>query len=127
MVPILLAGVAAGVTCGLAGLNIWAVTSVTIFFLGVTVIEGSVTGLGPGTIVLMFFIGATFLQLFYLIGSLFSQQRTLPASAPRPSRAELDRLVQAAIGQEMRMSFALPVDLPLQLNLRVAQLRARYG
>lgn len=127
MIAILFVGVTAGLTCGLARLNIWPIISVTTLFLIITVIDSSVTGLGIATIVSTFFIGTTFFQFFYLIGSLLSHERTLPAFAPAPSRSELVRLVQSAIGQEMRMSLALPVDLPPQLDVRVSQLKARYG
>lgn len=123
MIAIVLVGAVAGAVCGLARLNIWAVISVTVLFLIITVINGSVTDLGIGTIGLTFLIGTTLLQLFYLVGSLLSQERTLPVS----SRPELVRLVQSAIGQEMRMTLALPVELPPQLEVRLAQLEVRYG
>jgi hypothetical protein len=91
------------------------------------------TGRGVGASVLTFFVGSTCLQLFYFVGSLLLQERTRPASAAMPSRPampsqpELVRLVQSAIGQEMRMSWAVPVELPPQLDACVAQLKARYG
>lgn len=78
-------------------------------------------------VVLTSFIGITFLQGFYLIGSALSQEQTLPVSSPMSLRPEHVRLMQFAIGQEMRMSWALPVDLPPQLEARVTQLQARYG
>jgi hypothetical protein len=127
MIAIFLVGVAAGATCGLARLKVWALVPVIITFLIVTVIEGRLTGLGIGTIALTSLIGSTFLQLSYFIGSLLLQERTRPVSAAMPSRPDLVRLVQAAIGQEMRMSWALPVELTPQLDVRVAELKARYG
>lgn len=127
MIAILLVGIAAGATCGLARLKIWALIPVIIIFLIITVIEGHLTGLGVGGMALTFFIGNAFLQVGYFIGSFLSEEGEQPASRPMPSRPELVRLVQSAIGQEMRMSWALPVDLPPQLDMRVAELRARYG
>jgi hypothetical protein len=127
MIPMLLVGVGAGVTCGLARLKVWALLPAIIFFLIITVVDGRLTRLGLGTTALTFVIGSTFLQVSYLIGSALWQERTHRASSPIPSSPELVRLVQSAIGQEMRMSWALPVDLPPQLDRCVSQLRARYG
>jgi hypothetical protein len=127
MIPLLLVGAAGGVTCGLARLKVWSLVPAIVLFLIITVIDSRLTGLGVGATALAFFIGSTFLQLLYFVGSLLLQERTRPASAPMPSRPELVRLVQLAIGQEMRMSWALPVDLPPQLGVRVAQLQAKYG
>ena len=127
MITLLLAGAMAGITCGLARLNIWAVISATALFLAIAVIDGSVTGSGLSRVVLTSFIGITLLQAFYLIGSALPQGQTLPASSPISLRPEHVRLMQFAIGQEMRMSWALPVDLPPQLETRVTQLQARYG
>jgi len=127
MMAILLAGVAAGVCCGSAGLNVWALILVTAVFWITTGIGGSVAGLGIGSVVFTVATGTALLQLFYLIGALLSQERTALAFEPLSAGSEFVRSVQSAIGQEMRMSLALPVDLPPELDHRVAQLKARYG
>ena len=134
MIAILLVAVAAGVACGLARLNVWSLIPATAVYLVITVIEGIVTGLGAGTIALTLFIGATVLQLCYLIGWLLfeEQKRRTPAQqrsalAPRPLRPELVRAMQSAIGEELRMRYRLLQDLPQQLDIRVSQLQARYG
>ena len=127
MGPILLTGLAIGLICGLARLTIWAVIMATILFFIIIAGDGRITGLGITAIVSAFCVGTTFLQLFYFIGSLLSQVQTLPVFAPQPAQSEFVRSVQSAIGQEMRMSLALPVELPSQLDVRVKQLQARYG
>jgi hypothetical protein len=127
MIPMLFVGGAAGAACGLARLKVWALFPVLALFLIITVVEGRLTGRGTGAAALTFFVGSVFLQLFYFVGSLLLQERAQPASASMPSRPELVRLVQLAIGQEMRMSWAVPVELPPQLDACVAQLKARYG
>jgi len=99
----------------------------TILFFIIIAVDGRITGLGIAAIVSAFFMGTTVLQFFYFVGSLLSQVQTLPAFAPPPAQSEFVRLVQSAIGQEMRMSLALPVELPSQLDVRVKQLQARYG
>ena len=127
MGPVLLTGLATGLICGLARLTIWAVVMATILFFIIIAVDGRITGLGIAAVVSAFFMGTTFLQFFYFVGSLLSQVQTLPAFAPPPAQSEFVRLVQSAIGQEMRMSLALPVELPSQLDVRVKQLQARYG
>jgi hypothetical protein len=86
-----------------------------------------VTSLGAARIALTLFIGATFLQLFYLIGWLLFEEQKRRAPAPRPLRPELVRAMQSAIGQELRMRYRLAQNLPEELGVRVAQLTARYG
>jgi hypothetical protein len=93
----------------------------------ITVIQGILTGLSAGIIALTLFIGATFLQLSYLIACVLFQQKKHPAPAPRLSRLELARAMQSTIGQELRMHYPLPQDLPQELAVRVDQLKARYG
>ncbi len=126
MLAILLASAAAGVCCGSVGLNIFALVSVTAVFWMTTAVGGSAAGLGLGTSVLAIAIGTALLQLFYLIGALLSRERTAPAFAPM-SASDFVGSVQSAIGQEMRMSLALPVDLPPELDRRLAQVKLRYG
>jgi hypothetical protein len=133
MITILLVAVAAGVACGRAQLNVWALIPATVIYSMITVIQGIFTGLGAGTIILTLFIGATFLQLSYLIACVLFQQQKRPAPAqrrapaPRLSRLELARAIQSTIGQELRMHYTLPQDLPRELAARVDQLKARYG
>jgi hypothetical protein len=127
MIGVLLVGVAAGTACGLARLKIWSLILVTIVFSMITVVAARVTGLGAGTIALTLFTGVTLLQLFYFIGLLVVEERKQPATSPKPWRPDVVRALQSAIGQEMRMSCPLPVDLPPQLEARFAQLTARYG
>jgi hypothetical protein len=128
----LLVAVAAGVACG-RQLNVWALIPATILYSMITVIQGILTGSGAGTIILTLFIGATFLQLSYFIACVLFQQQKRPASAQRPaparrlSRLELARAIQSSIGQELRMHYPLPQDLPQELAARVDQLKARYG
>ena len=124
MIAILLVAVAAGAACGLARLKVWALIPATAIYSMIAIIEGIVTGLGAGAIALTLLIGATFLQLFYLIAWIFLEE---PALAPRPLRPELVRVMQSAIGQELRMRYRLPQDLPQELGVRVAQLKALYG
>jgi len=127
MIAILLVAVAAGAACGLARLKVWALIPATAIYSMIAIIEGIVTGLGAGAIALTLLIGATFLQLFYLITWIFFEEQKHPALAPRPLRPELARAMQSAIGQELRMRYRLPRDMPRELGVRVAQLKARYG
>jgi hypothetical protein len=127
LIALLLVAVAAGATCGLARLKILVLIPVTTIFLAVTVIEGRANGLGMGTIVLMLFVGATFSQAGYLIGWLLFEERELPAPRPKALPPELVHAMQSAIGEELRMRYPLPQDLPPQLRVRMAQLKARYG
>ena len=125
MIAVLLVTLTAGAACGLARLKVWALIPATAICSMITVIEGIVTGLGAGTIALTLVIGATFLQVFYFIGWVLSQELKRPA--PRSSRPELVRAMQSAIGQELRMHYGLPQDLPQELGVRVAQLKAQYA
>lgn len=121
MTTVLLVAAAAGTICGLARLNIWPLILATIVFSITTTIDGRVTGQNAGTIALTLFIGATLLQLFYLIVSFVLE------TGSKPSRLEVVRAMRAAIGQEMRMSCPFPIDLPPELEVRLAQLTVRCG
>lgn len=123
-IVILLVAVAAGAACGLARLKISAVALTTVIFLIIAVVEDSITGLGVWTIALTLLIGTTFLQLFYLIGWALLEEEEKPAPGRITLRPELVRAMQTAIGQELRMSYPLPQDLPPQLRIRVDQLKA---
>jgi hypothetical protein len=127
MIAVLLVAVAAGVAGGLARLKVWALIPATAIYSMITIIEGMVAGLGAGKITITFLMGAAFLQLFYLIGWLLSQEQKRRVPAPRSLRPELVRAMQSAIGQELRVRYRLSQDLPYELGFRVAQLRARYG
>ena len=127
MLTVLLVAVAAGAACGSARLKVWALIPAIAIYSMITIIEGIVTGLNAGTIALSVVIGATLLQLFYLIGWLLLEEQKRPAPALRPLRPELASAVQSAIGQELRMRYRLPQDLPRELGVLVAQLSARYG
>jgi hypothetical protein len=127
MIAILLVAVAVGAACGLVRLKCWALIPATAIYWGISVIEGIVTGVGVRTITLMLFAGATFLQLFYFIGWLVFDEQKGAAPAPRPLRPELARAMQSAIGQELRMRYRLPQDLPQELGACLGELKARYG
>src|ERR1700690_250203 len=99
MIAVLLVAVAAGVAGGLARLKVWALIPATAIYSMITIIEGMVAGLGAGKITITFLIGAAFLQLFYLVGWLLSQEQKRRVPAPRSLRPELVRAMQSAIGQ----------------------------
>jgi hypothetical protein len=124
---LLLVAVAAGAACGAARLKVWALIPAAAIYSMITITDGIVTGLGAGTITLTVFIGATFLEFFYLVGCVLFEEQERPAPAPRSLRPEFVRAMQSAIGQELRMRYPLPQDLPPELGDRVAQLTARYG
>ena len=126
MIAVLLA-IAAGAACGLARLKVWALIPATAIYSVMAVIEGIVFGSSTGTITLMLLVGAAFFQLFYLIGGLLSQQQKQPGLARRLLRPELVRAMQSAIGQELRVRYRLPQDLPHELAARVTQLTVRHG
>lgn len=127
MTAVLLVSAAAGTTCGLARLKVWALIPVTALLLIITLVEDSVTGAGVGKIALTFLLATTFLQLFYFIGSVPLEEHKRSASGSKPLRPDLTRGLQSAIGQEMRMCCPLPVELPPELDIRVAQLKVRWG
>jgi hypothetical protein len=127
VITILLIAVAAGAACGSARLNVWALIPATVIYSIITVIHGILTGLGAGIITFTLFIGVTFLQLSYLIACILFEQQRRRAPAPGLSRRELVRAMQSTIGQELRMHYTLPQDLPQELAARVDQLKARYG
>lgn len=127
MLPILLVAVAAGAACGLSRLKVWALVPVTAVYSMTALIDGIINGLGLGSMALMLFAGATALQLSYLIGGLVSEERKRPAPDAKLARLDLIRLMQSAIGQELRTSYPLPENLSPQLRDRIALLSARYG
>jgi hypothetical protein len=133
VITILLVAVAAGAACGWARLKVWALIPAIAIYAIITVSQGILTGLGAGIITLTLFIGAALLQLSYLIACVLFQQQKRPAPAQRPapaprlSRLELARAMQSTIGQELRMHYPLPQDLPQELAARVDELKARYG
>ena len=106
MMTVLLVAVAAGAACGSARLKVWALIPAIAIYSMITIIEGIVTGLGAGTIALSVVIGATLLQLFYLIGWLLLEEQKRPAPAPRPLRPELAS--RDAICNRPRTENALP-------------------
>jgi hypothetical protein len=126
MIAILLVAVAAGVACGSARLKVWALIPATAIYSLITIINGVTAGLGAGFIALTLLIGATLLQLFYLIGWLVFEEQKRFAPSPKPLRPELVAM-QSAIGQELRIRYRLPQNLPQELSVRVTQLKARCG
>jgi hypothetical protein len=127
MIAILLVAVIAGSVCGSMRLKVWAIIPATAIYSLITIIDGVIAGLGAGIIALRLVIGATVLQLFYLIGSLVFEEQKRRTPSPKPLRPELIHAMQSAIGQGLRIRFPLPQDLPQELSVHVAQLKARYG
>ena len=117
MIAVLLVAVAAGVAGGLARLKVWALIPATAIYSMITIIEGMVAGLGAGKITITFLIGAAFLQLFYLIGWLLSQEQKRRVPAPRSLRPELVRAMQSAIGQELRSPLPFVAGFTLRTGL----------
>jgi hypothetical protein len=126
MAAFFLIAVAVGIACAVVRLNACALVVATIVLSITLIIDGRITGLGGGIIALTLFTGVTLLQVFYL-GGWFLIEPERPMMSRKLSRLEVARAVQTAIGQEMRMSCPFPVDLPPQLESRLAQLQARYG
>jgi hypothetical protein len=127
MIAVLWVAVAVGAACGLARLKVLALIPATAIYSMIAIIDGIVAGLGVGATTLTLFIGAAFLQLFYLIGWLLVEEQQRPVHPRRSLRPELVRAMQSVIGQELRMRYRLPQDLPQELGVRIAQLQARYG
>jgi hypothetical protein len=128
MWPALLLGSSAtGLALGLARLKVWALIPATIVLSLTAAIGGVVFGLRWGTIALIVIAAVTILQSSYLIGGLLSEAPS-PRAAPRTSlRPDLIRAAQLAIGEELRIEFERPYELPRQLRTRMKQLAVRYG
>jgi hypothetical protein len=128
MWPALLLGSSAtGLALGLARLKVLALIPATIVLSLTAAIGGVVFGLRWGTIALIVIAAATILQSSYLIGGLLSEAPS-PRAAPRTSlRSDLIRAAQFAIGEELRLEFETPHELPRQLRTRMKQLAVRYG
>jgi hypothetical protein len=128
MWPALLLGSSAtGLALGLARLKVLALIPATIVLSLTAVVGGVIFGLRWGTIALTVVAAATILQSSYLIGGLLSEAPS-PRAAPRTSlRSDLIRAAQFAIGEELRLEFETPHELPRQLRTRMKQLAVRYG
>jgi hypothetical protein len=128
MWPALLLGSSAtGLALGLARLKVLALIPATIVLSLTAAIGGVVFGLRWGTIALIVIAAVTILQSSYLIGGLLSEAPS-PRAAPRTSlRPDLIRAAQFAIGEELRIEFERPHELPRQLRTRMKQLAVRYG
>jgi hypothetical protein len=128
MWPALLLGSSAtGLALGLARLKVLALIPATIVLSLTAVVGGVIFGLRWGTIALTVAAAATILQSSYLIGGLLSEAPS-PRAAPRTSlRSDLIRAAQFAIGEELRLEFETPHELPRQLRTRMKQLAVRYG
>jgi hypothetical protein len=119
--------VAVGIACAVVRLRAGALVVATIVLSITFIIEGREIGLSAGIVTLTLFTGVALLQLFYLGGWFFIEYRNQPVLDRKLSPFEVARVLRSAIGQEMRMSCPLPVDLPPHLETRFAQLQARYG
>jgi hypothetical protein len=99
----------------LAGRKPLVLIPATLILLMIVVRVGSLSGFKWGTIALVAAFGAALLQLSYLVGA------SLFAAARLPTRRELIRDMQWAIGQELRDYFQAPQDVPQKIRLALAE------
>jgi hypothetical protein len=126
---VLLTSLVLGAACRVARLKVWALIPITFVFSTIIATSSFLSGLKWGTIALTVFAGATFLQLSYLADGLFFATARLRRVRAHLAirRAELLRVMQSAIGQELRDHFQTPTDVPQNIRFVLAELELQNG
>ena len=126
MLAILSLAFTTGAACGLAQVRLWALVPIIIAFSAVAVVIGSSLGLTYGEITLVLFAALTALEGAYLIGVVLVEEIARHQPSERLlAKQELLHTVQMAIGDELRVYFAPPGDLPRQLRATLEILASR--
>jgi hypothetical protein len=124
---LLISSSATGLALALVQLRVFALIPATIIFSLITTIGCVVIGLQWGAIAFTVIANATILQSSYLIAGLLSEASTTRAVGRTNLHTNLIHAAQLAIGEELRIHFQTPHDLPSPLRTRIEQLALRYG
>jgi hypothetical protein len=124
---LLISSSATGVALALVRLRVFALIPATIIFSLITTIGCVVIGLQWGAIAFTVIANAAMLQSSYLIAGLVSEASTTRAVSRTNLRTDLIHAAQLAIGEELRIHFQTPHDVPSPLRTRIEQLALRYG